>query len=232
MKYYLDTEFLERPNTIELISIGINCEDGRELYEISNEFNLRRAWKDSWIRSNVLYPIFHELSNSENDKRKRVMPAMKFITDFNYKNMKYLLKVYGKSIKEIANNVLDFSAGGYFLDTNLPYIEKLKYPLYGKFKPEFYAYYASYDWVVFCWIFGKMIDLPKGFPMYCTDLKPMLDEVAIKFDNENKFSTLEHKIKNLKLHNDFPVQYNEHNALYDAIWNEKLHNFLIKIKGK
>jgi hypothetical protein len=29
MKYFLDTEFIEQPNTIELISIGIVAEDGR-----------------------------------------------------------------------------------------------------------------------------------------------------------------------------------------------------------
>jgi len=40
----------------------------------------------------------------------------------------------------------------------------------------FYAYYADYDWVVFAQLFGKMKDLPKGFPMYCKDLKQSLDE--------------------------------------------------------
>lgn len=43
-------------------------------------------------------------------------------------------------------------------------------------KPEFWGYYADYDWVVFCWLFGAMIDLPKGFPMYCRDLKQLMDE--------------------------------------------------------
>lgn len=37
--------------------------------------------------------------------------------------------------------------------------------------PEFWGYYADYDWVVFCWLFGQMIDLPTGFPMFCMDLK-------------------------------------------------------------
>ena len=32
MSYFLDTEFIERPSTIELISIGLAAEDGRELY--------------------------------------------------------------------------------------------------------------------------------------------------------------------------------------------------------
>jgi hypothetical protein len=40
-------------------------------------------------------------------------------------------------------------------------------------KPEFWGYYADYDWVVFCQLFGAMVDLPKGWPMYCNDLKQL-----------------------------------------------------------
>jgi hypothetical protein len=43
-------------------------------------------------------------------------------------------------------------------------------------KPEFWAYYADYDWVVLCQLFGTMMDLPKGWPMYCRDLKQAADE--------------------------------------------------------
>ena len=52
MKYFLDTEFLEGAQkkwfeqtkpTIDLISIGIVCEDGREYYAISKDFNLKEA---------------------------------------------------------------------------------------------------------------------------------------------------------------------------------------------
>ena len=32
MKYWIDTEFIERPCTIDLISIGLVAEDGREFY--------------------------------------------------------------------------------------------------------------------------------------------------------------------------------------------------------
>lgn len=37
-------------------------------------------------------------------------------------------------------------------------------------RPEFWAYFADYDWVVFCQLFGRMIDLPDGYPMFCFDL--------------------------------------------------------------
>lgn len=38
-------------------------------------------------------------------------------------------------------------------------------------KPEFWAYYADYDWVALCQLFGTMMDLPAGWPMFCRDLQ-------------------------------------------------------------
>ncbi len=37
MKYWIDTEFIERPYTIEIISVGLVAEDGREFYAESSE---------------------------------------------------------------------------------------------------------------------------------------------------------------------------------------------------
>ena|SRR6266480_3135628 len=76
--------------------------------------------------------------------------------------------------------------------------------------PEIWGYYADYDWVVFCQIFGTMMDLPRGYPMYCRDLKQLCDSLG-----------------NPKL----PKQESkEHNALSDAIWNKEIFNFLTQIQ--
>jgi len=82
-------------------------------------------------------------------------------------------------------------------------------------QPEFYAYYADYDWVLFCSLFGRMIDLPKGFPMYCKDLKQ-------EFDHDYDVSIRER----MKEREDYPKQKNEHNALDDARWNFELYKWL------
>lgn len=75
-------------------------------------------------------------------------------------------------------------------------------------KPEFWGYYADYDWVVFCQIFGAMIDLPKGWPMYCRDIKQLCDERG---------------------NPTLPAQVStEHNALQDARWNKIAYEFLVK----
>ena len=52
MRYFYDTEFIEDGSTIELVSIGIVAEDGREFYAVSNEFDASCA--NEWVRDNVL----------------------------------------------------------------------------------------------------------------------------------------------------------------------------------
>lgn len=43
-------------------------------------------------------------------------------------------------------------------------------------EPEFWGYYADYDWVVVCQLYGTMMDLPKGWPMFCRDLQQLVLE--------------------------------------------------------
>ena len=52
MRYFYDTEFIDNGYTLELISIGVVAEDGREYYGISTEFNPNQACK--WVHKNVL----------------------------------------------------------------------------------------------------------------------------------------------------------------------------------
>lgn len=73
-------------------------------------------------------------------------------------------------------------------------------------KPEIWAYYADYDWVALCQLFGTMMQLPKGWPMYCRDVKQLCDSLG-----------------NPKL----PEQTStEHNALADAEWCREAWVFL------
>jgi hypothetical protein len=73
--------------------------------------------------------------------------------------------------------------------------------------PEFWAYYADYDWVLLCQLFGTMMDLPKGWPLFCRDLIQLCKDKG-----------------NPKL----PKQRSdaEHHALADARHNKVMHDFL------
>lgn len=94
--------------------------------------------------------------------------------------------------------------------------------------PEFYAYFADYDWVVVCSnLFGRMIDLPESWPMYCRDLKQILDEKAAVFcEKEIEATSFKDSLKRLKNWSEYPKQDDEHNALSDARFNRDLHKFI------
>ena len=244
MKYFIDFEFIEgdipvkifglnipkwlvKPNnTIQPISIGLVGSDSREYYAISKDFNLKEAWnrfqwnqsilqqsgefiKEYWIRENVLLPIYED----------KVHGDMRNHVPFTYSNMKGIIKGFGKTNKQIAEEVKDF----------VGYKDYASYPLMsGNFNEivthEFYGYYCDYDWVCFSWLFGKMIDLPTGFPMYCIDLKQEMDRKAtLKSPNHS----YKEQIDWIKAIDGYPKQTNEHNALADAKFNYDLYNFLI-----
>lgn len=154
MRFFIDTEFIEagRFRPIELLSIGIVCEDGRELYLEHRDAVISDA--NQWVRDNVLPHL----------KGPRL------------------------PIAAIAERIRQFVGIG---------------------KPEFWGYYADYDWVVFAQIFGTMMDLPKGWPMYCRDIKQLADSLG---DHE------------------LPKQNSvEHNALNDAHWNRIAYDYLTTV---
>ena len=156
MKYFYDTEFIEDGKTIDLISIGIVAEDGREYYAISTEFDETKA--SQWVIENVL---------SKLGEQKR------------------------STREQINRELLEFI---------------------GDDKPEFWAYYADYDHVVFCQLFGTMMDLPKGWPMLTYDLRQYLDMTG---------------------HKDIcQPSESPHNALDDAKWCKSAYEFLTLCKSQ
>ena len=52
MRFFYDCEFIEDGRTIDLVSIGVVGEDGREYYAVSTEFDPARAIP--WVREHVL----------------------------------------------------------------------------------------------------------------------------------------------------------------------------------
>lgn len=151
MRYWFDTEFIEDGKTIDLISIGIVSEDGREFYAELAECDHSRA--NQWVKDNVLV----HLTGLRKDNFTR---------------------------RHAAHEIVRFC----------------------REKPEFWAYYADYDWVAMCQLFGTMMDLPKGWPMYCRDVKQLCDDLG-----------------NPKL----PEQgKGEHHALADAKWTRDAWQWL------
>lgn len=167
--YAYDTEFLEDGHTIELISIGIVCEDGREYYAVNSDMDHKRISVNTWLCLNVI----PHLPLSEGPPW-RDGGAWEYAIDMSSPLVK------PKWV--IANEVREF--------------------LLAVEPPELWANYAAYDHVVLAQLWGRMISLPKGLPMFTHDLQQLLETMA-DFEKPEQDGT-------------------EHNALEDARWVMKV----------
>lgn len=101
-----------------------------------------------------------------------------------------------RASKWVQQNVFPHLRGGIALMTRREIAETVR--RFAGSAPEFWAYYADYDWVALCQLYGTMMDLPDGWPMFCLDLKQ------------------ESYMRGV----DLPKQEGvEHDALADARWN-------------
>lgn len=173
-RYFVDTEFIEDGHTIDLISIGVVCEDGRGFYAESQNVDLTRA--NEWVQANVLPHLW----SRQADKRE-------------------------------GNRWLrDGGVGGFLTRHNIAR-DLRSWVAEGKGRPQFWGYYADYDWVVLCQLYGRMVDLPDGWPMFCMDLK----QWAVMLGDPK-----------------LPEQTStEHHALADARWNQEAWQFLASHNG-
>ena len=209
----------------------------REYYAISKDFNIKDAWdsfqiempsgdmrnhypngiKVHWLRENVLKPIYFDLLRKYEYKSfAHSRGEYERVTMFEFERV---INKYGKTNKQIAEEIKTFVYyTGWEADPPVHH-HKLK----EKGDVNFYAFYADYDWVVFAQLFGKMIDLPKGFPMYCKDLIQESDRI---YPNRTYTPLDETTPRNIRKHPKYPKQENKHNALDDAKWNKKLYEFL------
>lgn len=174
MKYFYDTEFLEDGKTIDLISFGMVCEDGREFYAVSNEFDVDRVMNDSWLMANVMSSIEHALIQLDGLEN----PVDMIITDVN-----------ARPRSAIRDDLVAFIGNDPF--------------------PQLWAWYGAYDHVAYAQLFGKMIELPKHFPMFTMDIK----QLAVMMGNP----VMPRQAEGL------------HNALDDARQNMVRYNYLTSI---
>jgi len=188
-----------------------------------------------WIRENVLKPLWFDLFKIHGRYKYRADAETAWNESpdiFKYIYLKLLIQKYGKSNAQIAAEIIEFiyceeykksrdlqncniSISEYLDEDRIIFTNHSDkcHPTgnVSDFKDiKFYAYYADYDWVAFAWLFGKMINLPKGFPFYCRDLKQIADNIW----------------ESTKINTRFESPKNEHNALADANWNKEFYEFL------
>lgn len=166
MKYFYDTEFLEDGEGIGLISVGIVAEDGREYYAVNQDFPLVEVLVSEWLTQNVVPSLPIRISHRDIEGRPNQLDWDQTHPDFEAV----------KRHKVIAEEVRGF--------------------LLAAGTPELWADYGAYDHVVLCWLWGSMMDLPAGIPMYTNDIQQEAHRLGVV---------------------DLPQQdAGEHNALNDA----------------
>lgn len=77
-RYFYDCEFIEDGRTIDLISIGMVSDDGREYYAVSSEFDPTRA--GSWVRSKVLPHLPKPADSAWRDRATIRAELLEFLT--------------------------------------------------------------------------------------------------------------------------------------------------------
>lgn len=170
MKFFLDTEFIENGKTIDLISIGVVADNGATFYAINRNCNFAKA--SDWVETNVLGPM-----DFSRDSAIGMSLGSPFKEALRWVDGNLIHPLFGRCI-----------SGAYYLDWQCPIRRRTLVAIANKSeigkelknwvedtagsnKIEFWGYYCDYDWVVLCQLFGTMMDLPKGWPMYCLDLK-------------------------------------------------------------
>ncbi|WP_341702604.1 3'-5' exoribonuclease domain-containing protein [Ferrovibrio sp.] len=75
-------------------------------------------------------------------------------------------------------------------------------------KPEFWGWYGAYDWVVLCQLFGGMMELPDGWPVFIREARQYCSDRA-----------------------KLPIRRGpQHHALADAEWQRQVWHSLIWVK--
>jgi hypothetical protein len=159
-RYYLDSEFIDDGKAIDLISIGIVAEDGREYYAQSCEFDHRKA--SDWVKNNVLSRlqmcghagVTHGIQGLY--RADRAYHRRQDGQCFDKQRMP-MYNCPWRSHEHIREEVKVF-------------LDPSRYD-----NPELYGWCAGYDFVVLCQLFGTMMALPDGYLHYIRDLQYELD---------------------------------------------------------
>jgi hypothetical protein len=77
--YFYDCEFIEDGLTIDLVSIGVVDENGREFYAVSTEFNPAKAIP--WVRENVLNQLPSPADKVWRSRQKIREDLLEFLTE-------------------------------------------------------------------------------------------------------------------------------------------------------
>jgi hypothetical protein len=187
MKLFFDTEFSGLHKDTTLISIGIVSEDGRRFYAEANDYDESQI--DEWIDENVLKNLLFEAPlDDENEYyvRSRHQAEIRLTNQWN-------IEMRGSTL-EIADELAEW----------LSQFDQI----------EMWSDCLSFDWVLFCDLFGHAFDVPKNVFYIPFDICTLMYAKNIDPDvNREDFADGYISTEGNLINPDFVAK---HNALWDA----------------
>lgn len=180
-EYDYDLEFIEDGHTIELISIGIVASDGREYYAVNDAITRGRLLHRIRRHAWLMANVVPTLPQPSGDWRLH-MPKS-WIFDYSSPLV--------KPKHTIADEVRKF--------------------LLAAGKPVLWADYGAYDHVALCQLWGPMVELPSGLPMFTCDIQQEALRLGVAWDELPK------------------QEIGMHNAIEDARHNVIKRRFLSEV---
>lgn len=158
-----DLEFLEDGRTIELISIGLVCDDGREYYAVNSEMPVDRILNHQWLKANVWphLPL----------RGYKPAPQINALQQSDGSLDTSDTRVRPKWV--IANEVREFIQA---VGPNV----------------ELWANYGAYDHVALAQLWGSMARLPDGVPMFTHDIQQERTRLGFAWDDLPQQESGEH----------------------------------------
>ena len=187
MKIFFDTEFTGLHQNTSLISIGLISEDGKEFYAEVSDFDKLQV--NEWLEESVIKNLYVKQWIEEETKNFTVIekkPSKEFL------ETKPRGKIFWK--KENFYGEVPFEELKRHLEAWFNQFERV----------EIWSDCLSYDWVLFCQIFGHAFNIPKNVYYIPFDICTMM-----KIKNIDADISREEFINN-------SVEGKKHNALYDA----------------
>lgn len=170
MNVYYDCEFLENGINIDLISIGMVADDGREYYAVNADCQWYMVIQHKWLSENVVPYL----------PTRQTKHLLKL--DLEHNDVKPKLDI-AREIQQFLQETPDL---------------------------DLWAWYGAYDHVALAQLWGPMVNLPQGIPMWTNDIRQEYHRLGNPTGPKQE----------VKLHH----------ALEDARYNKILHRYILELE--
>lgn len=197
---------LKKEKVVQPISVAIIGADGAEYYAVSKDFNLKKVWRNEEYREGILKPIFEDLQFRAAKDTK--FPYYKVPTKFTCRGLKTLLTSYGKTTRQINEEVV------VFMQIRTPHFNS---------PSGIYGYQRVYEWMAFGLLTKSLFELAYISLKQEEQLTFSRIEKSFKRDPDNAGKIMMNPLHEAGIHS------RKRGALTNAKESKQLYEFLEKL---